>query len=146
MLNMSDRPITLPRLSWYGVLTWIISTELIQTITTTIVVIIRIVRDCGKNVQVIQIPVQMDLHRATDIKNTARIETQRLFVTPLGAMDPWIPSKAIAFKSATAEFWDDPCQRHVEITSQDVNAKIFDLIGQSIPELIVYSSPLHSWC
>ena len=103
----------------------------------------QIVRDCGKNIQVIQAPLRFDLHLATDVKNTARIETQRLIVTLLGLMDPWIPSKAIAFKSATAEFWDGPCQSHVEIASHDLNVKSSDLVGQSIPERFVYFFPLH---
>ena len=61
----------------------------------------------------------------------------------LGIMEPWIPSKAIAFKAATAELWDDPCQSHVEIASHDRNPKFFDLVGTSIPELFVYIWPHH---
>jgi hypothetical protein len=76
-------------------------------------------------------------------KNTAGIEAQRLIVTLLGLMDPWVPSNAIALKSATAEFWDDPCQRHVEIASHDLNVILSDLLGQPIPELYVYFFPLH---
>ena len=135
LLIMFDRPVTLPRLAWDG--PW---TVLIQTM---IKVVMQIVRDCGKNAQVIQIPLQFGLHIATDVKNTARIETQRLIVTLLGVMDPWIPSKATAFKSATAEFWDDPCQSHVEIASHDLNVKSSDLFGQSIPEIFVFIFSLH---
>jgi len=92
---------------------------------------------------VLQTPVQFDLHPATDEKNTARIKTQILMEQMLFIMEPWIPSKAIAFKAATAELWDDPCQSHVEIASQDLNPKFFDLVGTSIPELVVFTWPLH---
>ena len=61
-------------------------------------------------------------------------------------MEPWIPNNAIDFKSATAEFWNDLCQRHIEVTGQDFNAKLFYLLDQSIPERNPYLPPLDFHC
>ena len=58
VLIIFDRPVTSPMLAWDG--RW---TVLRQTIICT-----QIVRDCGKNTQVTQIPLHFHLHHATDVK------------------------------------------------------------------------------
>jgi hypothetical protein len=107
-----------------------------------LVLLIHVTRDCGEDIYVLQTPTGADMHVAADVKDTARIQTQCLFVHPGGRMTPRVPSKAIAFDSATAERLRDLSQKHIEVASQELYAMVSDLLRQSIQKIIQYIWPL----
>ena len=49
---------------------------------------------------------------------------------------PGVPCAQINLYSATAEFWYDPEERHIEIAHQDLHIEGFDLLRKPIPKLI----------
>jgi len=91
--------------------------------------------------QVVQIPTQADLDVAADVKDTARIQGQWLIAHPFGRMAPRVPSNAIAYDSATAECPRDLSQKHIEVASQELYAKVSYLLRQSIHECSQCSRP-----
>ena len=98
-LNLSDRPVTPPMLTWT-----ILSAVHIQRIQTR--VWIKLGRDCGQRTHVIQTPLQFDLRVAADVKYSARIKTQRLIWD-----DPQRTSKSLL---------EDPSDRTQYETPQEI--------------------------
>ena len=93
------------------------------------------------------------LNPAADVEDTARVKAQRLtstqrtdfcVVARLRAIAfPRVPCHTIACDSALAELFGDLCQRHVEVTSQELNARVVDPPRKSIQKIFVHLWP--SW-
>ena len=69
-------------------LTWSVLAEVhIQWLTLCFFALaVHVIRDCGQDVNLLQTPTEVVLHRATDVEDTARIEAQWLIVHPGGRM------------------------------------------------------------
>ena len=117
-------------------LTWsVLALVHIQWLTLCVFALaVHVTRDCGQDINLLQTPTDVDLHRAANVEDTARIEAQWLTVHPGGRMTPRVPSNAIADDSATAERTRDLSQKHIEVASQEPNAVTSDLLRQSIEE------------
>ena len=89
--------------------TWSIAAILMQSTLE------MVTRDCGEDRKMSQAPGSLDLYVAADVKDTARVDTQCLVIQPGGSMTPRIPSNAIDYDAATAEFLTDLTQAHIEV-------------------------------
>jgi hypothetical protein len=102
-----------------------------------------VTRDCGEDRNMLQTPGCAYLNAATDVKDTARIKAQSL---PKGVVTrdcggfhdtgllPRVPCHTIANDSATAELLRNLSERHIEVASQELNAKTCHILRKSIPE------------
>ena len=82
------------------------------------------------------VPGHVYFNAAAQVKDTHRIETQslRLRVRDCGLL-PRVPGHTIAFDSATAELLWHLSKRHIEVASQEVNAKTLHKFHETIPEV-----------
>ena len=93
-----------------------------------------VTRDCGEDRKMSQAPSSLDLYVAADVNDTARVDTQCLVMHPGGSMTPRVPSNAIAYDAATAEFLTDLTQTHIEVARQELDTTRFDQLIQCVPE------------
>jgi hypothetical protein len=83
----------------------------------------------GLAMEVLQALVEVVLARHADEKHPERVRHRQPIVC-----FPWVPRGQFGNQSATAEFWHDPKQRHVEIAHHDLDIELLDLIRQPLPE------------
>jgi hypothetical protein len=108
--------------------TWSIAAILMQLTLGTLI------RACGEDRKMRQVPSSLDLYVAADVKDTARVDTQWLVMHRGGSMTPRVPSNAIDSDAATAEFLTDLTQTHTEVAAQELDTTRFDQVRQCIHE------------
>ena len=70
------------------------------------------------------------------LKDSARIETQRLHIRSKGFMAPRAPRNAIAGDSANAELFNGFREGHAKLARQEFDSATADVPRQAIPEVL----------